>query len=168
MSRLVAVLVLFLSTSNGFSDTFVNRATGETFNGYATNFKKGFENQVRIGASQPKYLNLDNYKITPNNKGRKERIYDYSLQAPLNLFLEANVLEESMPLVANQGPYFIILELDSPYGEIEIARKIADCIKKIDYCKTVCWIRNDKYGGAFGAAATAALACDEVYISKNA
>lgn len=168
MYRLLILLTILLSVSAGFSDTFINRNTGESFNGYATNIKNGMRTQVRIDTAQPEYLNLDNYRIIPNNKGRKERIYFFNLKAPLNLYIEANTLEKSIPLVANQGPYFILIELDSPYGETEIARTIVNTVKQIDYCKTVCWIKNDRYGGAFGVAASLALACDKVYIEPRA
>jgi len=169
MCRLPTLLLIFLlSVSAGFSDTFINRNTGESFNGYATSLKNGMLTQVRIDAAQPEYINLDNYRIIPNNKGRKERIYFYTLEIPLDLYIEADTLKESLPLVANQGPYFILIELDSPHGETEIARTIINTIKQTDYCKTVCWIKNDRYGGAFGVAATVALACDKVYIEQGA
>lgn len=168
MRRILTLLTILLIAFPAFSDTFVNRSTGESFDGYATNLKNAHRTQVRIGGGRAEYLNLQNYEIIPNNKGRKQRIYLYNLTAPLNLHIEADTLRDSMPLVANQGPYFILLELDSPYGEIDIARKIINTIKEIDYCKTICWIKNDKYGGAFEVAASVALACDKVYIEPTA
>ena len=164
----IAALVVLLIITNCLADTFVNRTTGESFSGYALTNKRGNKTQVRVEGKTSQYLNLEDYRITSNYLGRKNKIYVFSITNPIELIAETEAFEKAIISVANQGPLFILIEIDSPGGRRDLSRRIASAITKLDNCTSVAFVKSEKSGGAYSTAATIALACDRIYISPDA
>ncbi|RKY25029.1 MAG: hypothetical protein DRP62_02290 [Planctomycetota bacterium] len=161
------ILAVVLCFSNCLADTFTNRLTGETFNGYATLNKKGNKTQVRIEGKTPRYIYLNEYKIQRNHLGRKNKVFIFSINDSIDLFCETEAFEEAIVLAANQGPLFILIKIDTPGGRVDLAQRLCTAITRIDNCDTVAYVNGDKFGGAFSAGAIVALACDKVYMRKG-
>jgi len=141
---LVLVFIIVFSFSNCPADTFFHRRTGKTFNGYVVPRKKGNKTQVRI-----------------------ENKFVFPLKNPLDLIAETDAFERAIALAANQGPLFILIEIDTPGGKIDLAQRIGRAITNIDNCLTVAYISGDEFGGAFDQAAIVALACDRLYMKEG-
>ena len=163
----VFILVVLLLFSNCFGDTFRHRRTGESFNGYVTSRKRGNKIHVRIEKKSPKYLNLSDYQIQRNYLGRKNVVYLFSIKDPISLIYETDIFEQAIVLAANQGPLFILIDIDTPGGRIDLAQRISEAIIKADNCTTVAFIGGSKFGGAFSEGAIIALACDKVYMRRG-
>jgi hypothetical protein len=146
----------------------VHVESGESFNGYATNNKKGILTQVRIDRKSPKYLDIRDYKVERNYLGRRDRVHLLSVRDSIRLIAETEAFEQALNVAVNQGPLFIVIEIDTPGGRVDLALRIAQAIAKTDNCTTVAFISAAKFGGAFAEGAIIALACDKVYISENA
>ena len=142
----VLAMTIFMF-SCGAADTFVNRQGGESFNGYATQIKNGAARQVRVENRGQRTLNLSEYEIQPNYLGRKNTVYGFSIKEPLNLIAEAEAFEQAIALASNQGPFFILIEIDAPGGKVELARRFCEAIIKTDNCVTVALVGGGKYGG---------------------
>ena len=164
----VLVLIVVFFFSNCLADTFVNRRTGKSFNGYVVPRKKGNKTQVRIKNRSPKYLDLSEYEITGNYLGRQKKIFIFPLKNSLNLIAETEAFERAIALAANQGPLFILIEIDTPGGRIDLAQRIGQAITDIDNCLTVAYLSGGEFGGAFAEAAMVALACDRLYMKNDA
>ena len=164
----IAVLVVLLIITNCLADTFVNRTTGESFSGYALTNKRGNKTQVRVEGKTSQYLNLEDYRITSNYHGRKNKVAVFSITQSLDLIVEAQTFEKAIIAAANQGPLFILIEIDSPGGRRDLSRRIASAIIKLNNCTTIAFVKSEKSGGAYSTAATIALACDRIYISPDA
>ncbi len=163
----VLVLIIVFFFSNCLADTFVNRRTGRSFNGYVVARRKGDRTQVRIENSSPKYLDLSEYEITGNYLGRQKKIFVFPLKNSLNLIAETEVFERTLALAASQGPLFILIEIDTPGGRIDLAQRIGAAITDTDNCLTVAYLSGGEFGGAFAEAAMVALACDRIYMKKG-
>ena len=159
----LAILVFF---SNCFADTFINRQTGERFNGYAIQKKRGNKTQVRIEKKSPQYLNLRDYEIHYNHLGRKNKVFVFSIKGSVELICETEAFEKAIVLTANQGPLFILIEIDTPGGRVDLAQRICAAIIKTNNCRTVAFVSGDKFGGAFSAGVIIALACNKVYMRR--
>jgi len=164
----IVILVVLLIVTHCSADTFVNRTTGESFSGYALTIKRGSKTQVRVEGRTSQYLNLADYRITSNYLGRKNKVFIFSVTRPLELIVEAQAFEKAIIAAANQGPLFILIEIDSPGGRRDLSRRIASAITKLDNCATIAFVKSEKSGGAYSTAATIALACDKIYISPDA
>lgn len=163
----VIVFVVLLIFSVGFADTFVNVRTGKTFNGYATQKKRRNKTQVRTGRKSPVYLDLGQYEIERNYLGRKNKVYVFSIEDSINLICQSEAFEKAVTSAANQGPLFILIEIDTPGGKVSLAKRICAAITNLDNCTTVALVKNGKFGGAFSAGAIIALACDKIYMTKG-
>jgi len=161
------ILVLLLFFSDCFADTFIHRDTGKSFNGYATQIKKRNKTQVRIKRKGPQYLDLSAYEIQRNHLGRKNKVYAFSIKDPISFIYEAEAFEKAVVVAANQGPLFVLIEIDASGGRMDLAQRICAAITKTDNCRTVAFVSGGKAGGAFSAAAMIALACNELYIANN-
>lgn len=160
-------LVFLLSFSNCLADTFVHRQTGESFNGYVVQRKKANKTQVRVERRPPKYLYLADYDIQRNYLGRKNKVFCFSIKESIDLICETEALEKAMAAAASQGPLFILIEIDTPGGRVDLAQRICAAITKIDNCTTIAFVSGGKFGGAFSAGAVIALACDKVYMRRG-
>ena len=74
-------LLIFLS--NCFADTFIHHKTGETFNGYVVQKKRGNKTQVRIENASPEYIDISSYQIKPNYLGRKNKVIVFTIEVQL-------------------------------------------------------------------------------------
>ncbi len=161
------ILVILLFFSNCFADTFIHRDTGESFNGYPTQIKRRNKTQVRIDRRRPRYLDLSEYEVQRNYLGRKNKVFAFSIKDPINFIYEAEVFEKAIAGAANQGPLFILVEIDVSGGRTDLARRICATITQIDSCRTVAFVSGGKFGGAFSAGAMIALACGELYMADD-
>ena len=161
------VIVFLLSFSHCFADTFTHRQSGKSFDGYPLQKKLGSKTRVRIANKSPQYLNLANYKIERNYLGRNNKIYVFSLNDSISLISVTEAFEKAIVRTSNQGPLFIVIEIDTPGGRVDLARRMCTAISKLDNCTTVAFISGKKYGGAFSTGAAVALACDRIYMRKG-
>jgi len=161
------VLIVLLSFADCFADTFVNRLTGETFNGYVVNIKRGDKTQVRIGKNRVEYLDLSQFNITRNPLGRKDRVSVFSFTGTIDLICEVEAFEKAIVDAANQGPLFILIEIDTPGGHTDLVQRICTAITQTDNCQTIGFVSGGRFGGAFSEGAIIALACDKVYMKQG-
>jgi len=157
-------LIVLAFFSNCFADTFTHLQDGTSFNGYVVQRKKGNKTLVYIEKRRPQYLNLRDYRIQQNNLGRKNKVYVFDIKDSVELMAQTEAFEKAMVIAANQGPLFILVEIDTPGARIDLAQQFCAAIAKINNCPTVAFISGDRFGGAFSAGAIVALACDRVYI----
>lgn len=164
---LTVILTVFAFSFSCFADTFVNKTTGKTFNGYVVQYKRGDTTQVRVENSQPVYLDLKEYKIQRNYLGRKNKVFTFLVNESIDLESETAAIEKGIAMAANQGPLFILIEIDTPGGRIDLAQRICSAIMAADNCTTIAYISGEKFGGAFSAGAIIALACDKICMRQG-
>ena len=165
---LISMLAVLLFLSNCFGDTFTHRQTGKSFNGYATQITRQNKTQVRIEYKKsPQYLDLGDYEINYNRLGRKNKVFTFSIKDSVDLICEAEAFETAILLAADQGPLFILIEIDTPGGRIDMAKRICGAIIQIGNCRTVAFVTGGKFGGAYSTGAAIAIACDELYMADN-
>ena len=157
-------LIVLAFFSNCFADTFTHLQDGASFNGYVVQRKKGNKTLIYIEKRRPQYLNLRDYRIQQNNLGRKNKVYVFNIKDSVELMAQTEAFEKAMVIAANQGPLFILVEIDTPGARIDLAQQLCAAIAKINNCPTVAFISGDRFGGAFSAGAIVALACDRVYM----
>ena len=160
-------LAIVLFFSDCFADTFIHRRTGESFNGYAVQRKRANLTQVRTEKKKPQYLDLGAYRIRYNYLGRKNKVVTFSIKDSIDLICETEAFEKAIVTAANQGPLFILIEIDIPGGKIDLVRRISTAIATLDNCRTVAFVSDGRFGGALSAGAMIALACDEVYMREG-
>ncbi len=160
-------LAIVLFYSDCFADTFIHRRTGESFNGYAVQRKRANLTQVRTEKKKPQYLDLGNYRIRYNYLGRKNKVVTFFIKDSIDLIAETEAFEKAIVTASNQGPLFILIEIDTPGGKIDLVRRISTAIATLDNCRTVAFVSDGRFGGAFSAGAMIALACDEVYMREG-
>jgi hypothetical protein len=164
IKRSARILLVLIFACGCFADTFTNLQSGETFNGYVVHKKKGNKVQVRIENRDPQYIDLSQYKIERNALGRKNKVYIFPIKDSIELICETDAFEKAIEAAVNQGPLYIILDIDTPGGQIDLAKRVCSAITQIDNCTTVAFISGGKLGGAFSAGAVIAMACDKVYM----
>jgi ATP-dependent protease ClpP protease subunit len=165
---LAVVIAGFILTSNCLADTFVNKSTGKSFNGYVVNIKKTNTIQVRReGNNTPVYIDLQDYNIERNSLGRKNKVFTFSIDDSIDLEMETQAIEQGIAQAANQGPLFILIEVDTLGGRIDLAQRICAAIQAADNCTTIAFVSGKKFGGAFSAGAVIALACEKVCMKNG-
>jgi len=150
------------------ADTFVHRNGGESLHGYATDQTLGSTTLVQTTEHGGQYLDLAAYNIIPNRLGRNSIVVVIAIEESLTLEIETEAIENAIAQAANRGPFFIILQIDTPGGRVDYAKRICAAITTNTNCPIVAYINGGKHGGAFSAGAAIALACRQVFISPHA
>jgi membrane-bound ClpP family serine protease len=83
------------------------------------------------------------------------------------LDIETSALEQAIAKAVNEGPLFILLEIDTPGGRTDFAQRICAAIAQRQNCQVIAFIKGGKYAGALSAGAAVVLACDKIYIANN-
>lgn len=168
MKKSFIFLMCLFSTVLCPADTFTSRDTGEVFHGYATQVKRGSKTLVRVGKKgKAKYIDMADYRVEQNQQGRKNRIIVISIKDAIELECETVALEKAVETSSNQGPMFILVEIDTPGGREDLMKRICSAISNANNCPTVAFVSGGDYGGAYSAGAVIALTCDYIYMAND-
>jgi ClpP class serine protease len=149
-------------------DTFTNRQTGESFDGFATQQVRAGKTIVRsAGSESSKSINLSEYDVRWNFNGRRNQVIVLPIKDAIELESETALFEKALESASNQGPLFVVLAIDTPGGREDLMKRICKALSNASYCKTVSYICGGQYGGAYSAGAVISLACDYIYMADN-
>jgi hypothetical protein len=168
-----SIIILLIITSCGFADVFTNRLTGETFDGYALQKVINGKGRVYVeknGVFKARTIVLSEYKIKYDIKGRRNNIIVVPFDQKEALISKAisKTVARTITNAADKGPVYIILTIDNPGGRGDYMNIICKAIRDTRDCPVIAYITGEKFGGAYGAAAAVALACDKIYIAPSA
>ncbi len=168
----VKILAVFLATlafsSTCFADTFTHRQTGETLHGYATGRTEGGKTFVHTQQKGEVKLNLAEWNIIADRLGRNNRVIILTIDDAIEFEIETEALVQAITKAADEGPLFILLEVDTPGGRVDLTQRICAAIMETRNCQVVAFAKGDKNGGAISAGVAVVFACDKIYMSNNA
>ncbi len=166
-NMVMASLTMLAFSAACFADTFTHRGTGELLHGYATSRKDNGQTTVHTQENGEVKLNLRDWRTTPDRLGRNNKVILLTLDNQIMLRIEIEALIEALTEAADEGPLFVLLEIDTPGGRIDYTKQICSAITRTANCQVIGFVKDGKYGGAISAGAAVALACDKVYMADN-
>lgn len=169
MKKLYSLIIICFALcfySSAWGDTFTHYQTGESFDGYATTETINNKNVVGTDDGQ-KLINLAEYQIEYNHKGRKNTVAVIPLKGAISSANQAEDFQDALFKEADKGHMAIIIEIDTPGGRVDYAMQIAHALGLLKYCPSIAYICGGDYGGAFSAGAVVSLACDKIYMAQN-
>jgi membrane-bound ClpP family serine protease len=164
---LAAFPVLLAFSLACFADTFTHRQTGEVLHGYIAGQAedgKAIANTKEKGRVE---LDLAQWQIVADRLGRNNKVIVLTIDDEIALEIETRALEQEVAKLSNEGPLFILFEIDTPGGRGDLTQRICGAITQLKGCPTVAFVKGGKYGGALSAGAAVALACDKIYMADN-
>ncbi|MBW8041513.1 MAG: hypothetical protein FVQ85_16165 [Planctomycetes bacterium] len=164
---LTVFLVIFVFGSACPGDTFTNRKTQEVLHGYATTRSKGGQTTVHTQEKGVLTLNLSRWKITGDRSGRNNKVIILTLDDHLGLNIERQALEQAIIKSINQGPLFILIEINTPGGRLDLVQRICGLITNNKNCRVFASVKGGNYRGAISGGAAIAIACDKIFMSDN-
>jgi len=162
--RLIIITALF-NSSYAAADIFTHRQNNSVLHGYATNEIINGRTTVKTVENGSVKLNLSEYEIKQDSTGRNNKVAVISIEEPIGLEMETDAFEKAIADEANQGPLFILIEIDTPGGRVSLTKRICNAIIQTRNCQTVALITGGKFGGAYSGGAATALACDKIYVT---
>jgi membrane-bound ClpP family serine protease len=156
---------LALLVAPSFADTFSHKDNDIVYHGFATGQMNNGMNVVMTQEKGHIKINLAEYKIEFNSTGRNPSISLLFISGEIALEHQTNAFKEAIVEEAAKGPLVILIEVDTPGGRVDLAKRICAAINEIKYCQTVAFIKGGEYGGAFSAGAAISLACDKIYMA---
>jgi membrane-bound ClpP family serine protease len=169
LQRAIFATALALLTINtaGFGDTFTHRLRGEVVHGYAVGQAEGVEVVVHTEEKGVVRLNLAEWEVAADRLGRNNKVIILTIDNELMFEIETEALEQALGSAAQQGPLFILLEIDTPGGRTDLVQRICGAVADTGGCEVVGFVNGGPYGGAISAGAAAALACDKIYMANG-
>lgn len=169
MRNLICFLLtgVFLAGGLASADTFVNTQTGQTYHGWATGNENAGLSDVNTVEQGTMQLNLSGFKITRDRAGRNNTVVLLSVPDEIALGMETNAFEKAVKDAAAKGPLFILIDIDSPGGRVDLAMRMCSAIIKATNCDTYAYVTGGDHGGAYSAAAAVSLACDKIYMAPG-
>lgn len=161
----ILIFACFVFTAAG--DTFINKTTGETLNGYITEYRSDKKVAVYIQDQGTENLNAEDWVVLPNRMGRRNTAVIIPIQGRLDLQIVCDALVETINKACQAGPMQVILEIDSPGGKTQYIERLCDVIIRTNFCPIAAYIKTGEHRGAAGGAAAIALACDQIYMSAD-
>jgi len=166
-AKILAAFFLLTFGLACFADTFTNRQTGEVLHGYISGQAEDGGTIVNTREKGRVGLDLVQWQIVTDRQGRNNKIIIFTIEDEIKFEIETQALEREVANLSNEGPLFILFEIDTPGGRGDLTRRICGAITQIKNCPTVAFVKGGKYGGALSAGAAIALACDKVYMADN-
>jgi len=162
-----ALMSLLLLNTLCSADTFTNRDTGRVLHGYPTSQIADGNTIVYIEQKGRTPLKLAEWNVVTDRLGRKSKVIIVVFEQELSLQIVAESLDEAISRAADEGPLFVLLEMNSPGGRADCVERICDRLIRTDYCPVIAFIKTGPYGGAISGAAAVALACDKIYMAPD-
>jgi membrane-bound ClpP family serine protease len=162
----IFVLIIFF-VPLCIADTFTNRVTGDVLYGYRTGQTENGNTIVHTIEKGLMPLELSKWDMVTNRTGRKNRVVVISIEQEISLQIIVESLSQAISRAADDGPLFILLEINSPGGRADYVEKVCDKLIRTDYCPVVALVKTGPYGGALSGAAAVALACDKIYMEPD-
>lgn len=162
-----AALVLLTLSAAGFGDTFTHRQRGEVLHGYVVGEPEGVEVVVHTKEKGVVRLNLVEWEVAADRLGRNNKVIILTIDNEIMLEIETEAMEKALAEAAEEGPLFILLEMDTPGGRTDLVQRICGAIAGTGSCEVVGFVNGGPYGGAISAGAAAALACDKIYMANG-
>jgi membrane-bound ClpP family serine protease len=179
-----ALVVLFAGVC--FSDTFTNRQTNEKLHGYITARLPGSAQSSRQDSNSTKTaeaengltsvftqekgllkLNLKEWEIKRDNLGRNNKVIVLPVDDVIMYEIETDAFEKAIADSSDEGPLFILVEIDTPGGRVDLAQRMCTAIIQNSDCNVIAFVKGGKYGGAISAGAAVALSCNKLYMTDN-
>jgi ATP-dependent protease ClpP protease subunit len=179
-----ALVVLFAGVC--LSDTFTNRQTNEKLHGYITARLPGSGPALRRDENSPKSaqtedrqtsvytqekgllkLNLNEWEIARDRSGRNNKVIVLPVDDVIMYEIETDAFEKAIADSSDEGPLFILVEIDTPGGRVDFAQRMCAAITKNADCNVIAFVKGGKYGGAISAGAAVALSCNKIYMTDN-
>ncbi len=179
-----ALLILFAGVC--LADTFTNRQTNETLHGYITSRLPGSVQSARQDDSSPKAaeaedgptsvftqekgllkLNPKEWEIKRDNLGRNNKVIVVPVDDVILYEIETDAFEKAIAESSQEGPLFILVEIDTPGGRVDLAQRMCTAIIKSADCNVIAFVKGGKYGGAISAGAAIALSCNKIYMAED-
>jgi ATP-dependent protease ClpP protease subunit len=149
------------------ADTFTHRQTGEVLHGYIAGRAKDGETIANTKEKDQVKLDLSQWQIVTDRLGRNNKVIVLTIEDEIGLEIETQALEREAGKVSNEGPLFILFEIDTPGGRGDLTQRSCGAITQIKNCPTVAFVKGGKYGGALSGGAAVVLACDKIYMADN-
>ena len=165
----IAVIFLFLLMPDVLcrADTFTNRQTGEKFHGYATGQTEQGRTIVRSEEKGTLELNLMEWLVTPDRLGRNNKVIILTVDEDIEREIETDAFEKTIGTASAQGPLFILVEINTPGGRVNLVYRMCAAITEKANCEVIAYIKAGQYAGAVSGGAAVALACDKIYMAEN-
>ena len=179
-----AMVVLFAGVC--LADTFTNRQTNEKLHGYITARLPGSAQSTRRDDSSPKTTEAENgptsvytqekglLKLNPNEwemvrdrSGRNNKVIVLPVDDVIMYEIETDAFEKAIADSSDEGPLFILVDIDTPGGRVDLAQRMCAAITKNADCNVIAFVEGGKYGGAISAGAAVALSCNKIYMTDN-
>jgi len=162
-----AVLIIGWFSAVCPADTFTNRKSGEVLHGYKTSKTEGAETAVQTTEKGLINLNLAEWKMTADRSGRNNKLVVMEINGPIMYEIETQALERAVPRIADEGPLFILLEIDTPGGRVDLTHRICGAITGADNVQVIAYVKGGEIGGALSAGAAVSLAADKLYMAQD-
>jgi ATP-dependent protease ClpP protease subunit len=170
MIRKVAIIMSIFTFLAAFApaDTFTHRKNGDVLHGYATS--KITDDGLTIIQTSEKGnlpLNLREYTVKSDANGRNDTVAVITIDDEISLEIETDAFEKAITAEADKGPLFILIEIDTPGGRVDLAKRMCSAITGTRNCTTVAFINGGQFGGALSAGAAISFACNEIYMAPE-
>lgn len=156
-----------ISAIQGRADTFTNTETGEKLTGYVMHEKQGSETFVQTEEKGRVKLNLSRWDMKYNHQGRKNQVTVIQIDTPIMYKFVTDSVNEAIKEASDEGPLFVLLEIDTPGGRTDLAKSMSTTITDSSNCPVYAYVVGSKNSGAISAGAFVALSCDKIYMTRN-
>lgn len=161
------ILILYFLISCCLADTFTSIGTGEVLHGYTIEKTEDGQAFVKTIEKGKLKLNPAQWDVVADSRGRNNKIIVFSFDGPIMREIETAAFEQALPGAAAKGPLFILVEIDSPGGRVDLTKRVCAAITAAGNCRVIGYINSGQAGGALSAGAAVSLACDELYMTPN-
>jgi len=160
-------LVVFSVDCACFADTFRHRKTGEVMHGYVTSKTEEGEITAYTQLKGVVDINLADWQITGDRLGRNNKVVVLPLEGNIMRVIETDALIAAITKASDQGPLFILIEMNTPGGRTDYTQRICTAITESATCPVIAFVKAGNNRGAMSAGAAIAFACDKIYMAPN-
>ncbi len=161
------ILVMGYLSALAAADTFTPARGNEILHGYMTSQSQAGKTIVMTKEKGKMALNLSEYSIRSDHHGRSPFISLIAIRDPLELEIQTAAFEKAVVAEADKGPVFLVVEIDSPGGRVDLVKRMCAALLQIKYCPTVAYVCGGPSGGAYSGGAILCLACRQIYMAKD-
>lgn len=149
------------------ADLFKHKQTGHTYHGYTLMTVNQGKNVIWTQEAGQLEIIPGHYDITYDVRGRNKTVAILAVDDAIATEIETAAFEKAVIAEVNKGPLFILVEIDSPGGRVDLVMRMCAALTAVKWCPAVAFVKGGPNGGAYSGAAALAMACQKLYMAPG-
>ncbi len=159
-------LILIFALTCG-ADIFTHKETGKILHGYLLMPDEQGKTFAQTTEKGKIGIESEQWDIVYDANGRDKNVAVLTIEGQIRYQIATDAFITGLHDTVNNGPLFILIEIDTPGGRLDLAEQMWVAISQVPVCPVIGYIKSGPHGGAISAGVPISLSCSKLFMAPD-